>query len=222
MNENPFASGDTRPVTRTEWADERLREAIFRGDFRPGDALVISTLARQLGLSATPLREALRRLASDGLIELHAHGTARVAQVDLREASEIYELRRMLEPMALERAVAKGDDAYRRAVRAAWEKLGAARVAPAADHASFHRALLSACESSWLLRMATILSDRAGLMMAVSLPGRSPDYDTARAHQRLAELALSGDGAGAADELTRHLGRTIAALNVVLGDGHRT
>jgi DNA-binding GntR family transcriptional regulator len=222
MPEMTFDAGDNRPVTRTEWADERVRAAIFRGDFGPGDPLIISTLARQLGLSATPLREALRRLASDGLVELHSHGSARVAQVDLREASEIYELRRVLEPMAIERAVANGDDAYRNGVRDAWQTLDVQRIAPAADHAAFHRALLSACDSTWLLRMATMLSDRAGLMIAVSLPGRPPNYNTAKAHRKLRDLALAGDAAGAADELARHLDRTIAALSVVLGEASTT
>ena len=47
-----------QPPTLTEWADQRLRAAILQGQFGPGDPLVISSLAEQLGLSATPLREA--------------------------------------------------------------------------------------------------------------------------------------------------------------------
>jgi DNA-binding GntR family transcriptional regulator len=209
-------AGPARPPTRTEWADDRLRRAIFRGEFAPGERLVISTLATQLGVSATPLREALRRLSSEGLVELQAHGSARVAAVDLAEATEIYELRRLLEPMALERSVAQGDATYRRDVELAWERLTVHRIAPASDHAAFHRALLAACDSTWLLRLAGMLADRAGLMIAISLPGRPASYDTARAHERLKTLAVTGDSTGAAAELARHLDGTVTALRAVL------
>lgn len=209
--------GSDQPPTRTEWAEQRLRQAILRGEFGPGDALVISSLAEQMGLSATPLREALRNLAADGLVELHSHGKARVAQVDLREANEIYELRLMLEPVALERAVSNADDAYRHRVESAWQALTLTRVASPSDHAAFHRALLSTCDSGWLLRMATTLADRAGLMITVGLPSRPDDYDTAEAHRTLKELAIAGDGVAAAAELRRHLSGTITALRLVVG-----
>lgn len=216
----PALSGE-QPPTLTEWADQRLRESILRGDFGPGDTLVISTLAEQLGLSATPLREALRKLASEGLVVLQSHGSARVAAVDLHEANEIYELRLLLEPTALERAVAAGDAAYHERVEAAWNSLTAERIAPASLHGAFHRALLSACDSAWLLRLASMLSDRAGLMVTVGLPNRPPDYNTATAHRRLMELAVAGDAAGAAEELRRHLSTTLAALHTVITDPAR-
>ena len=218
MTTEPTELGFDRPPTRTEWADERLRTAILEGTFAPGERLVISTLAEQLGVSATPLREALRRLSSEGLVELQAHGSARVAKVDLHEATEIYELRRILEPMALERAVAKGDQAYRDTVSRTWETMATRPVASASDHAAFHRALLAACDSAWLLRLATMLSDKAGLMIAVSLPGRPTSYNTARAHRKLKDLAVGGDAAAAADELAVHLDGTIIALQAVLID----
>ncbi len=207
-----------QPPTLTEWADQRLRESILQGDFGPGDTLVISTLAEQLGLSATPLREALRKLASEGLVVLQSHGSARVATVDLHEANEIYELRLILEPTALERAVAAGDADYRARVTDAWTALDAQRIAPASVHAAFHRALLSACDSAWLLRLATMLSDRAGLMLTVGLPNRPPGYNTAEVHRTLMELAIAADATGAAEELRRHLSRTLAALHTVLSN----
>ena len=53
------------------------------------------------------------------------------------------------------------------------------------------------------------MADRAGLMISIGVASR-PDYDTARSHRSLKDLALSGDSSGAADELRRHLSRTIA------------
>ena len=204
------------PLTRSEWVDRRLREEIVGGRLGPGDARVISTLAKQLGVSATPLREALGRLAAEGLVEMQAHGSARVASVDLGEAVEIYELRQVLEPMALERSVAKADADYGVRVEAAWDRLRASRLSTASDHAAFHRELLSCCDSSWLLRLSTLLSDRAGLMMKVSVLARPATYDLGESHRLLKDLAISGDAAAAADELTRHLAGTIAALQSIL------
>ena len=214
---NASALDGEQPPTLTEWADQRLRQAILRGEFGPGDALVISTLAEQMGLSATPLREALRNLAADGLVVLQSHGKARVARVDVHEANEIYELRLMLEPVALERAVRNADDAYRGRVEAAWQALRSHRVASPSDHAAFHRTLLSTCNSAWLLRMATMLADRAGLMINVGLPSRPHDYETAAAHRTLKDLAVAGDGVAASEELRRHLSGTLAAFHLVAG-----
>jgi DNA-binding GntR family transcriptional regulator len=204
------------PMTRSAWADQRLRDAILCGRLQPGDPLVISTLAKELGLSATPLREALGRLAAEGLVEMQAHGSARVATVDLGEAVEIYELRQVLEPMALERSVARADAAYASRVDAAWQTLTASRSSTASDHAAFHRELLSCCDSAWMLRLSTMLSDRAGLMMKVSALARPKDYDLAESHRRLKDLAVGGDSVGAAEELTRHLAGTIRALESIL------
>jgi GntR family carbon starvation induced transcriptional regulator len=211
------APGTTVPMTRSAWADHRLREAIVGGRLLPGDPLVISTLAKELGVSATPLREALGRLAAEGLVDLQAHGSARVASVDLREAVEIYELRQVLEPMALERSVARADDGFDDRVEAAWQRLTLSRLSTASDHAAFHRELLSCCDSTWMLRLSTLLSDRAGLMMKVSALARPDDYDLAESHRRLKDLTVAGDAAGAADELRRHLSGTVRALASILG-----
>lgn len=216
----PMTSGapaDAHPPTLTEWADKRLRDSILQGEVGPGDPLVISALSERLGLSATPLREALRNLAAEGLVVLQSHGSARVAEVDLHEANEIYELRLLLEPRALERSAGAGDDAYRERVRAAWDALTTDRIASPSAHAAFHRALLSACDSAWLLRIATMLADRAGLLVTVGLPFRPADYDTAAVHRTLMDLAVAGDGTGAAQELRRHFTATLTALRAVLG-----
>jgi DNA-binding GntR family transcriptional regulator len=209
-------------MTRSAWADFRLRDAILGGRLRPGDPLVISSLAKELGVSATPLREALGRLAAEGLVEMQAHGSARVATVDLGEAVEIYELRQVLEPMALERSVTQADPGYADRVEVAWRKLTSSRLSTPSDHAAFHRELLSCCSSTWMLRLSTLLSDRAGLMMKVSALARPDDYNLAESHRTLKDLAVAGDAGGAADELRRHLAGTVRALESILGQAAST
>ena len=205
--------GDSQPLTRSEWADRQLRSAILRGELRPGELVVISTLAEQLGVSATPLREALRNLAAEGLIELHAHGSARVATVDIAEAVDLYEMRLALEPMALERSVAKADDAYRARLLRAWDEMIQLSPPRYDLHIAFHRELLSACDSSWMLRVTNMLSDRTALMMVIGLETPPPHYDIAKSHRSLFDKAMAGDAIGASDELTRHLKGTLERFN---------
>ncbi|MFK8022859.1 MAG: GntR family transcriptional regulator [Ilumatobacter sp.] len=202
----------SQPLTRSDWAHGQLRQAILSGDYGPGDSLVISALAEQMGVSATPLREALRNLASEGFVELQSHGKARVAEVDLQEAGEIYELRLMIEPAALERSVRNADDAYRERVEAAWQALTHRRIAEPSLHANLHRTLLSNCDSAWMLKLATQLADRSGLMISVGIQARSSTYNTAEAHRTLKDLAIVGQAAAAADELRRHLAGSISLL----------
>jgi len=209
---------ESLPMTRKEWVDQRLRNAILDGSYAPGQALVISTLADELGLSATPLREALQRLCSEGLVELVAHGSARVASVSLVGATEIYELRRLLEPMAIESAVANADDLYRAAVSDAFKLLGEGGRHSQHDHAEFHNTLRSACASRWLTRIVDMLADQARLIMTTSWPALDADYDLADAHRDLAEACLNGDAEGAAAELRTHLDATLMRLADVLGE----
>src|SRR5690349_17528608 len=81
----------TVPATRSEWALERLRTAILQGELAPGERLRANDLAERWDVSATPLREALQRLASDGLVAMEPQRDARVATPSVREAAEIYE-----------------------------------------------------------------------------------------------------------------------------------
>ena len=150
---------------------------------------------------------------SEGFVELQSHGKARVAQVDLQEASEIYELRLMIEPAALERSVRNADDAYRLRVEAAWQALTHQQVGAPSLHANLHRTLLSNCDSAWVLKFATQLADRSGLMISVGIRARSTTYNTAEAHRTLKDLAVVGQAAAAADELRRHLVGSISFLH---------
>ncbi len=213
-----IVSGGDQPVTRSEWADKQLRAAILSGAIRPGEQLVISTLAEQLGVSATPLREALRNLSAEGLVELQPHGSARVATVDITEAVDLYEMRIALEPMVLERSVAKSDEAYRTRLEMAWDAMVAENGMTILPHITFHRVLLSGCDSAWMMKVADMLADRSTLMMVIEFASPPPAYDIGKAHRHLYELAMSGDGAGAAGELASHLGSTLARFNRLLAE----
>jgi DNA-binding GntR family transcriptional regulator len=83
---------------------QTLRRSILDGDLVGGTRLVQSEIAEALGVSSTPVREALRDLAAEGLIRLDAHRGGVVHTLSLKELDEIYQLRAILEPVALRRA----------------------------------------------------------------------------------------------------------------------
>src|SRR3954453_6577364 len=88
------------------------------GELPPGAVLNQAVLAREIGISTTPLREALKRLKQQGLVELDAHRDARVAPLDAEEARDLLEVRRSLDPLAASLAAdrrAKQDIAEMRA-----------------------------------------------------------------------------------------------------------
>lgn len=90
---------DTEPLS--EVATRYLRDAILDGRLRAGARIRQEALARELGTSRIPVREALRQLENEGLVILAPRVGARVAQVDFAESAELYRIREELEPLAL-------------------------------------------------------------------------------------------------------------------------
>jgi DNA-binding GntR family transcriptional regulator len=96
----------SRRVTAVELVRDALRTAILRGDLPGGSRLVQTEIAAQLDVSTTPVREAMRDLASEGLITLDSHRIGTVRKPDWDEMVEIVEMRRALEEVAIHRAIA--------------------------------------------------------------------------------------------------------------------
>ncbi|MEV6867360.1 GntR family transcriptional regulator [Streptosporangium subroseum] len=88
------------------FATRVLRDKIVEGTLHPGQRIHQEAIAEQLGLSRIPVRDALRQLESEGLVRLAPNSPARVAELDLAEFTEIYEMRERLEPLAVERSAA--------------------------------------------------------------------------------------------------------------------
>src|SRR6266568_9381375 len=84
------------PPTRADWVEKQLRRDILFGVFTPGERLLAADLAKRYTVSPTPLREALQRLATDGLLVMTPQRGVRVAPLPLDSAREIYELRYLL------------------------------------------------------------------------------------------------------------------------------
>src|SRR5215210_8838164 len=87
-------------MTKTQAAFHRIRAAIEDGRLKPGDRLRATALQEELDMSPTPIREALRLLQAQGLVEHRPHHGMVVAEYPVEETEEVYRLREVLEPMA--------------------------------------------------------------------------------------------------------------------------
>src|SRR5277367_3661407 len=104
-----FLNGTTGATpSRTEAVLDAVKRAILAGELRPGQSLVETELAQLLGVSKTPVREALKTLAGAGLVTMSPYRGATVRAIDPASAAAIYDLRLLLEPEGVRRAVAAG------------------------------------------------------------------------------------------------------------------
>ena len=205
-------------ATKSDLAYTRVRGLILSGDLAPGAVLPQTSLAQTIGISTTPLREALRRLKQEGLVELDAHKDARVRPLDATEARDLLELRRSLDPLAASLAAERRTEEDLAEVRAALDGLEALSTRPSLAqleshhrfHAAIHRAshnalLVDALDGLWV---KTDRYRRHGLET-----GRSDDELEARAaeHRQLFEAVRDGDADTAAGLMLRHVETSLGA-----------
>jgi len=162
------------PASRTELVLEEIRRAILTRELLPGQQLVEMELAQRLGVSKTPVREALKILSGSGLVTFSPYKGASVRTVDHDLARNVFDLRLLLEPEAVERSV-RGtknptklfNEANR--ILAEAEKVGRKgdRAALSLLNRDFHRALYVHCGNPLLVSMLDDLRDRAALVSVV-------------------------------------------------------
>ncbi|MDX6533769.1 MAG: hypothetical protein QOF68_1513 [Gaiellales bacterium] len=145
-----------------------LREEIYRGGLVPGQRLLELELCEQLEVSRAPVREALLALQRDGLVDMRPHRGGTVAMFTDDDIVEIYELRRLLDPVAARGAAVLHDPASVEALRGEIERMGLAlerrdAYQAAIAHADFHRALGRASE---MPRVAQFIDSLCTQMLA--------------------------------------------------------
>jgi DNA-binding GntR family transcriptional regulator len=229
-------------ATLTAQIEEALRVDILEGVLRPGQRIRAHELTERYGVSATPLREALQRLAVEGLVELDPRMGATVAPISLEDLRDIYEMLQLLDGLALERSIARGDDAWVRDVGFAFEKLARAIAAQeavtdetddetrrkvgvewSAAHWDFHHALYEACGSEWLLRFVRQLhSHSQRYRMRTMLGPPAQRRDSRHEHEQIYRAAMARDADAAVKALREHLGLTVKLLLEALDDAGAT
>jgi DNA-binding GntR family transcriptional regulator len=199
-------TGQTRSMSsRGTVALEVIKHAILTGALLPGQSLVETELAQQLGVSKTPVREALKTLAGAGLVTMSEYKGASVRLVDTALMESVYDLRLLLEPEAVSRTVQRQTDlapaaeALRRADEAA------DRADRSLANRDFHRALYAGCGNPLLVSTLDGLRDQTALISAAGW-GRVPTWEReADEHREILRAAESGSAQEAATLLHDHM-----------------
>ncbi|TFV48122.1 GntR family transcriptional regulator [Blastococcus sp. TF02A_35] len=212
---------DAEYATKGDLAYLRVRELILSGELGPGDVLPQASLARTIGMSTTPLREALRRLKQEGLVELDAHRDARVRPLDADEARDLLELRQTLDPLAATLAAQRRTDADLAELAAALDGLEALSTSPSAaqleSHHRFHAAIHRASHNALLAQTLDGLWTKTDRYRRHGLEvGRSDEERAARAteHRLLYEAVRDGDAGTAGDLMCRHVESSLGARSL--------
>ena len=197
-----------RSVTKTEAAFHLLRAGIEDGRFRPGERLSLPRLLEELDMSPTPIREALRLLQAEGLVEHKPHRGVVVASYPPEKAEEIYRLRVVLEPLATQLAVERATPVRIARIRALHHELSRAvgeaesRTDAATLNAEWHRTIYGGSESRYLQEFISRLWT-AIPVRAIWLTSRSGQ--SCRQHAAITEAIARRDAAAAAELMREHI-----------------
>jgi DNA-binding GntR family transcriptional regulator len=205
-------------VSAQQAAHTKLREMILSGVLQAGQPLRQEEIARQLGLSRLPVREALNRLATEGLVELKPRRGFYVVSLKRDEIEDIFEMRAMLEArageLAAERATTHDADAVDRVVDVLDAVIDSdegydhyARV-----NIQFHERLYQSCERKYLLRQVSMLRDAVAPLIRL-LASESGELRRAQEeHRQIARFFRLRDGKQVAELCRQHCAYTGTAL----------
>ena len=206
-------AGAVGPSTRTSEVLPRLREDLLSGELPPGRRLRLTALRAHYQVGLTPLREALFQLLAEGLVTMEDQRGFRVSPVSRVDLDDLTEQRVFLESRALRLAIERGDLEWESRVSAAHHRLARTPMLDASGsgltpawvdaHRTFHRVLVEACGSPWLLRFRDVLSDQTERYRRWSVR-KDPGRDVAQEHRDIAEAVLTRDADRAVGRLVAH------------------
>jgi DNA-binding GntR family transcriptional regulator len=213
MTDMPSETGKVTPIARRTLHDEltaRLRDMIVEGDLRPGARLPEKELCTQFGVSRTPLREALKVLASDGLVEISPHRGATVVQISRADVEETFPVMGALEALAGELACQNVDAAGIAEITALHHQMVAHyHRRQLADYfklnQQIHERILEAAGNATLTAMHRSLSGR--VRRARYMANMSPQrwQQAVEEHEEILAALTARDGLRLAGILRRHL-----------------
>jgi DNA-binding GntR family transcriptional regulator len=188
-----------------------VRAAVISGELRPGVVYSAPSLAAQFGVSATPVREAMLDLASEGLVESVRNKGFRVTSVSARDLDELSELRALIEVPTVARITAAGVDPSvlepLRPLAATIEEAAAAGdlITHVAADMEFHLRLLALGGNTHLVETVRSLRSRSRIYGLRKLADRGELVTSAREHAALLDLVEAGDADGAERLMDRHI-----------------
>ncbi|MFB9981107.1 GntR family transcriptional regulator [Mesorhizobium kowhaii] len=218
-NLNDDGAGHKSTLASTVY--HQLRDDLLGGVLEAESKLRVEWVVSKYGAGASPVREALNRLASEGLLGRHDQRGFFIMPVSAEELEELTRTRCWLEERALRESIAHRTAEWEEQLVLALHRLGrASRLSPQdlsslnpdweRLHRIFHRVLISACRSQWLVGFCEQLSDHAYRYRQMASDGESVKRDDFGEHRLIAECALDGNADGAVEALINHYQLTAA------------
>ncbi|HSR44559.1 MAG TPA: GntR family transcriptional regulator [Acidimicrobiia bacterium] len=215
---NARSISDARRTTH-ELVLELMRDKILAGELPSGSRLVQSDLAEMMEVSTTPVREALRDLASEGLVRFDPHRGAVVQELSLLEFKEIYEVRMLLEPMAIRKAVERVTPEHlerlERLHQLMLEETSPARWVQ--FNREFHMGIYETSLSPRIAGIIRTLQDASVMYVGVALEAPSLLSEANEGHGAILTAIQNRDPEAAAEATLGHLRSSMNAFDSVLG-----
>jgi DNA-binding GntR family transcriptional regulator len=194
-----------------------LRNAILDGSLKPGSRLSEPQMSAMMGISRAPLREALRILSDEQLVVISPFRGARVVDVTPEDYLQLLAVRGLLEPYAVEHALAEHRDAVLQEIRAVVADMHRSAAdgdaaALAADHARFHASFYLNCGNQTMVGMWSRLQSRVHLHLVIHQGTYTSLEDLAKGHDDLLARLEGGDPALISEATLDHLNRNVDAL----------
>lgn len=200
--EPPADEAGFRNTSRSEYVFRALRDAIQEGRLPQGERLREEDVARRLGVSRTPVREALRRLMARGLVQEAPGRGLVVVELNKRQVIELYAMRKILEGAAARFAAQHASPAEGEMLRRIAAECRDAATPPemAQSNRAFHRAIYEAAHNRYLLQALSDLSDALALLPSTTFQQHGRAQSAYIEHMKITEaiIAHNADAAEAA------------------------
>jgi DNA-binding GntR family transcriptional regulator len=217
----------TSSSSLTEGTYERIRTDLIACRLPPGERLKTKDLSASMGVSLGVIREALSRLTAEGFVQAEPQRGFRAAPLSIEELGQLAEATIVLEGICLRRAIQMGDlewetrvtgAHYRFANTPVHEEHDPTRISQqfSAAYAEFRRALLSACDNDWLLRLRDMLHAQSERYRQVCTVLGPKHLDYHKGYAGVVEAALKRDADRAVDLLSERLRANATSMRVAL------
>lgn len=201
-------ASDKHDLTRGERAYRYIRSAIQTGQLKPGDRLREVELAAAINLSRTPIREALARLESEGLVIHDSSNGIVVAQLDYSMVTELYHMREVLEGTAARLTAQHASDVEISILEDLCHQYEAAlndEGQLALCNRQFHETLYRGSHNRYLLNMLTVLHDALSLLGSTTLASPERAAETLKEHEAVVAAIRERDGDSAEQAMRAHI-----------------
>jgi len=221
LETNPHPSPRLSPKALYQEVAEQLREGIFSGILAPGSWIDELTIAQQFGISRTPLREAIKVLAAEGLVTMKVRRGAYVTEVSARDLAEVYHLLSVLESDAAGVVAGRATDMELASLQSLHQQLENAALSEPPNttlffglNEQFHMQLLEIANNRWRNQMVADLRKVMKLNRHHSLLKEGRIAESLQEHRALMGALLERDAQSAEQLMKTHFAQGLAAAQI--------